>query len=210
MIELVRGNKALLEIAIYDPDNGDSLLQNLDSITEARFIVKKNKTDLNAGAIIDKTNGLSLGVMLNASKSLKNSFVIPGIFIEVISYTSSYKEVIPLSFSSSMQTVRFGSGTPVNVAVGNRFQVLDERGNYVVLWVVQTVPNILPLVDTTSSVSCTNSIGSLVVRIDPDDTKQKDPQDYFFGLQLTYPWDIQEIDLGNEIFRLKLDTVTQN
>ena len=210
MIDLVRGNKALLEIAIHDPDNGNALLHNLSSVTEARFLVKKNKTDLNTGAIVDKTNGISLGVMLNASKSLINSFVIPGIFIEVISYTSSYKEVIPLSYVYSTQTIQLGAGTPVNVSTGNRFQVLDERGNYVVLWVVQAVPSILPIIDTQATVSCTNSIGSLVVRIDPDDTKQKDPQDYFFGLQLTYPWDVQEVDLGNEIFRLKLDTVTQN
>ena len=207
MLEIIRGNKVLLGVNVHDPDRDDNLVDNLKSVEEALFLIKLNKKDLNTGAIVNKTNDVSYGIMLDAIKYAGSPEVIPGVYVEAVSSDIAHSAFYNVQYDSINDTLTYEDGTPVAIGSGNRLKIEDSMGNYAIVWVKN---DLLSGQDQTDQIEVPYTVGSLLVRLDPDDTKDLDPRTFFFGLQLKFPWDSQEIDFGTDLISIKLDTVTNN
>jgi hypothetical protein len=204
MLELVRGNKLLLGVEIYSPDDENRLIEDLEEVTSAKFLIKVKKTDPESRAIVVKQYDSTYGIMLNAIKYERQSAIMPGITCEVTSSAYLHIEAINLVYTVSTTSLTFGDGTPVNISSGGRFKVENNRGDYVIIWVT---PSKLSTINCMASISMINSIGKVVIRLDSADTATVNPRDYFFGLQIVWPWETQEILIDENIIRIDLDIV---
>jgi len=205
MLEIMKGNKVLLEVEIMDPDRSNQLV-NLSDVTQATFLVKSKKSNPNDSAFITKTTGASLGILLNTGKQVEDINPIPGIYVEC--YSSLAAASPYLAYNHTEATLQFGEGIPINIAVGNRFQVTNESNQTLTVWVN---PNGLPSEDSTMPVQLHSSKGLAVIRIDPDDTKLLPAKVYYFGLQLTWStFDIQEVNFGTDRIDIQQDIILQS
>ena len=206
MLSITRGNKVIFSIDVFDPDQGDILCDRLSEVIEASFLVKKNKGDLNAGAIVSKSADDSLGVIVNALKYTKISG-ISGLYVESTSYLGATSVDKNLKFNYINNTLQLGTGMEVSIGAGNRLLLRDIDGSSAVVFVKTTK---LPVINASSTITMVNSLGSVIVRIDPDDTKNVNPGDYFFALQLKWDDDIQEVEFASNSLTIDMDIVKNN